>query len=94
MTNSTPQVNASTAGRDAEGDDVGERIHFAAKIADGVGHAGDAAVQSIQHHCGADGFGGHFEMRIGAELSAGAQQRAFQRANDRDESQKNVACGE
>ena len=81
-------------GSDAEGDDVGERIHFAAEIADGVRHAGDAAVQPVQHHGGADRLGRHFEVRIGAELSAGREQRAFDGAKNGDESEKDIAGGE
>ncbi len=94
MTNCDAPGEREHGGSDAEGDDVGERIHLAAEIADGVGHAGDAAVQAIQHHGGADGLGGDFEMRIAAELSAGAEQRALDGANDGDESEKDIAGGE
>ena len=43
-------------GSDAEADHVGERIHFTAEIAGGVGHARDAAVQAVEQNSQADGY--------------------------------------
>ena len=51
------------AGRDAEGDDVGERVELLAEVAGGVGHAGDAAVDAIEEDGEADGERGAVEVR-------------------------------
>ncbi len=80
MTNWTPQVYGKNGGSDAESDDIGERIHLAAESAHRVRHAGDAAVQAVQHHGCADGLGRHLEVRIGAELPGGREERTFDRA--------------
>src|ERR1700675_3455865 len=46
----------------AEGDDVCERIEFSAEIAGGVGHARDAAVQTVEQYGKADGHGGEVQV--------------------------------
>ena len=43
-----PQRKASSAGRGAEGDDVGERVVLLAELALGAGHAGDPAVDAVE----------------------------------------------
>ncbi len=49
-------------GSDAESDDVGERVEFAAELAFGVGHARDAAVERVEGDGEADGDGGVIEV--------------------------------
>src|SRR5882762_8320381 len=46
----------------AEGDDICERIKFSAEIAGGVGHARDAAVQTVEQYGKADGLGGEVKV--------------------------------
>ena len=80
---------------DAEGDHVGKRIHFAAEIADRICHARDAAIQPIQNHRDADGYGRDFEMRIAAEVVRPLPTKRLQWiADDSDEAEKNIASGE
>ena len=82
--------------RDAEADHVGERIHFAAEIADGVGHARDAAVQAIQEDGDADG------ILAAVSKCSDAPRRVVPPASiapskelqDRDVAEENVARGE
>src|ERR1700676_3417524 len=46
----------------AEGDHVSERGEFPAEIAGGVGHARDAAVQTVEQYGEADGLGGEVQV--------------------------------
>ena len=55
------------AGRYAEGDGVGKRIQFLAKLAGGVGHAGDAAIQRIEGNGKQDGHSRPVE--VGAHIA-------------------------
>ena len=82
-------------GRHAEADDVGQRIHFAAEIAGGVGHARDAPIQPVQKHRSADGFGGDLEMcgRV-RRAPAAASMAPWKRAQDGEKAQKDIAGGE
>ncbi len=49
---------------DAERDHVGQRIEFLAEIAAGAGHAGDAAIESVEQHGKTDRFRGVVEVPI------------------------------
>src|SRR5208282_1945326 len=46
----------------AEGDHVSQRIEFLAKIAGGIGHARDAAVQTVEQYGKTDGHGGEIQV--------------------------------
>ncbi len=46
---------------DAEADDVGQRIEFPSEIAGGIGHAGDASVEAVEHHGEANRLRRHLE---------------------------------
>ena len=43
-------------GRNAKADDVGQRIQLTAKIAGGICHAGDPAIEAIEHHSKTNGL--------------------------------------
>ena len=58
------------AGRDAEGDDVGQRIELLAEVAGGVGHAGDAAVERVEGDGEEDGDGRPVKMGVRVAVAA------------------------
>src|SRR5271157_2073554 len=58
------------AGRDAKCDGVGQRIQLLAKLAAGVGHAGDASVQRVKGNGEQDGYGRPVQMRLRAAVAA------------------------
>ena len=76
---------------DAEGDHVGQRIHLTAKIARGVGHACDAAIQAVQHDSQADRYSGDLKVPFGAGSAVMRQHGAHERLHHRNKAQENVA---
>ena len=50
----SPHENVRMAGRDAERDDIGQRIELHPELTRGAGHPRDPAVERIQHHRDAD----------------------------------------
>lgn len=82
------------AGGDAEADDVGEGVELAAEIGDGVGHAGDAAVESVDEDGDANIDSGEFEMARGTGDVEGEIHGAEEGFHDGEEAQQEVAGGE
>jgi hypothetical protein len=80
--------------RDAEADHVCQRIEFAAELAGGVGHAGDAAIESVEDEGEADGLGGNIE--IGGSLAGVRRedQRALDGAQNAEIAKEDVGGGE
>ena len=79
--------------RDAEGDYVGERIEFAAKVTGGVCHARNAAIETIEEDGERQRLGGNREVRIRREIAGLGQQRALECLKDRNETQEDIrAC--
>jgi hypothetical protein len=78
----------------AETHSVRQRIHLAAEIAGGVGHARDAAVQTVEEHGRADGLGRHGELIGRAGAANGRQHGTAERSKNRKVAEKNVARGE
>jgi len=65
----TPDVGQK-AGRDTEGDDVGERIEFLAELACRVGHTGYAPVECVKGNGKKDGDCGPVEVGVGVAAAA------------------------
>ncbi len=87
-----PGIGENGRGK-AEADHVGERIHLAAEIAGGVGHARDAAIEAIEKNGGPNSLRGYAEMIVGAGHARGNQQRPAKCTQNGDVSQEDVARG-
>ena len=59
------------AGRYAKGDGVGQRIQLFAKVAAGVGQAGDTSVQPVEGDGEQDGDGRPVQMQLCVARAAG-----------------------
>jgi hypothetical protein len=80
--------------RDAEGDHVGERIQFAAKVTGGVCHARDAAIETVEQDGERQRLGSDREMRIRCEIARPGEQCALKGLQDRNETQENIRASE
>ena len=74
-------------GGDAESDHVGQRIEFPAKIARGVSHARDAAVQTVEQYGKADGLCGKVQVPC-------VTRGAMHGLQNRVETGRDIRCGE
>ncbi len=81
-------------GSEAERDHVSQRIHLAAEIAHCVGHARDAAVETVQENSPAKQGSGRLKMEARAGCSLGEPHRSIEHFEQRVESQENISRGE
>src|SRR6185295_1352507 len=92
------EVNApgegEDGGREAESDGVGEGIHFAAEIADGVRHAGDAAVETVEYDRCADHFRRYFKVNVSAKTTGLRGDGSFKGFQDSHEPEEDISRSE